>query len=36
VTLIIGLVANMFTAVVFTRMIYDYWLSRGKLERLSI
>jgi len=36
VTLIIGLVANMFTAVLFTRMIYDYWLSRGKVERLSI
>jgi protein-export membrane protein SecD len=36
VTLIIGLVANMFTAVVFTRMIYDYWLSRGKIVRLSI
>ena len=36
VTLIIGLVANMFTAVLFTRMIYDFWLSRGKLERLSI
>jgi preprotein translocase subunit SecD len=36
VTLIIGLVANMFTAVLFTRMVYDFWLSRGKLERLSI
>jgi protein-export membrane protein SecD len=36
VTLIIGLVANMFTAVLFTRMIYDFWLGRGKLERLSI
>ncbi len=36
VTLIIGLVANLFTAVLFTRMIYDYWLSRGKVERLSI
>jgi protein-export membrane protein SecD len=36
VTLIIGLVANMFTAVLFTRMIYDFWLSRGKIERLSI
>jgi protein-export membrane protein SecD len=36
VTLIIGLVANMFTAVLFTRMIYDFWLSRGKVERLSI
>jgi len=36
VTLIIGLVANLFTAVVFTRMIYDFWLSRGKVQRLSI
>ncbi len=36
VTLIIGLVANLFTAVLFTRMIFDFWLSRGKVERLSI
>ena len=36
VTLITGLVANLFTAVLFTRMIYDYWLSRRKVERLSI
>ena len=36
VTLSIGLIANMFTAVVFTRMIYDFWLSRGKRERISI
>ena len=36
VTLIIGLIANLFTAVLFTRMIFDYWLSRGKVERLSI
>jgi protein-export membrane protein SecD len=36
VTLSIGLIANMFTAVLFTRMIYDFWLSRGKVERLSI
>jgi protein-export membrane protein SecD len=36
VTLITGLVANLFTAVLFTRMIYDFWLSRGKIERLSI
>ena len=36
VTLIIGLIANMFTAVLFTRMIFDYWLSRGKAQRLSI
>ncbi|MEO5987615.1 MAG: protein translocase subunit SecD [Candidatus Eisenbacteria bacterium] len=36
VTLSIGLIANLFTAVVFTRMIYDFWLSRSKVERLSI
>jgi len=36
VTLSIGLIANLYTAVLFTRMIYDYWLSRGKIERLSI
>jgi preprotein translocase subunit SecD len=35
VTLSIGL-ANLFTAVVFTRMIYDFWLGQGKVERLSI
>jgi len=36
VTLTLGLIANMFTAVLFTRMIFDFMLSRGKLERLSI
>jgi SecD/SecF fusion protein len=37
VTLSIGLIANMFTAVLFTRMIFDYMLGRsGKVERLSI
>ena len=36
VTLSIGLVANMFTAVLFTRMIYDFMLDRGSAERLSI
>ena len=36
VTLSIGLIANLFTAVTFTRMIYDMWLDRGKVERLSI
>jgi preprotein translocase subunit SecD len=36
VTLSIGLIANLFTAVVFTRMVYDFWLGRGKVERLSI
>jgi protein-export membrane protein SecD len=36
VTMIIGLVANVFTAVLFTRMIYDFMLGRGKVEKLSI
>jgi len=36
VTLTIGLIANLFTAVLFTRMIFDFMLGRGKVERLSI
>jgi protein-export membrane protein SecD len=36
VTMIVGLIANMFTAVLFTRMVFDYILSRGRVERLSI
>ncbi len=36
VTLSIGLLANMFTAVLFTRLIFDSMLSRRKVERLSI
>jgi SecD/SecF fusion protein len=36
VTLTIGLIANLFTAVLVTRMIYDYWLSRSDAQRLSI
>ncbi len=36
VTLSIGLIANMFTAVLFTRMIFDFMLDRGPVERLSI
>ena len=36
VTLSIGLIANMFTAVLFTRMLFDFMLGRGKVERLSI
>ncbi|TMQ70878.1 MAG: protein translocase subunit SecD, partial [Candidatus Eisenbacteria bacterium] len=36
VTLSIGLIANMFTAVLFTRMIFDFMLGRGKVEQLSI
>jgi protein-export membrane protein SecD len=36
ITLIIGLVANLFTAVFMTRMVFDFMLSRGKTETLSI
>ena len=36
VTLSLGLLANLFTAVLFTRMLYDLWLGRGKVERISI
>jgi len=36
VTLIIGLLANLFTAVLFTRMIFDFWLDRAEMKRLSI
>jgi preprotein translocase subunit SecD len=36
ITLIFGLIANMFTAVFMTRMVFDFMLSRGKAERLSI
>jgi protein-export membrane protein SecD len=36
ITLIIGLLANLFTAVLFTRMIFDFMLDRGPVERLSI
>ena len=36
VTLAIGLIANMFTAVFFTRLIYDWITHRRTLTRLSI
>jgi protein-export membrane protein SecD len=36
VTLVIGLIANMFTAVLVTRMIYDVITHRRRLEKLSI
>ncbi len=36
ITLIFGLLANMFTAVFMTRMVFDFMLSRGKAESLSI
>jgi preprotein translocase subunit SecD len=36
VTLSLGLLANMFTAVFFTRMVYDWITHRRSLTRLSI
>ncbi|MHB8765736.1 MAG: protein translocase subunit SecD [Deferrisomatales bacterium] len=36
VTLAIGIVASMFTAIVGTRVVYDAWLRRGTVRRLSI
>ena len=36
ITLIIGLIANLFTNVFMTRMVFDFMLSRGKAETLSI
>ncbi len=36
VTLCIGLISSVFTAVVVTRLVYDYRLSRGRLETVSI
>ncbi|MDZ7343327.1 MAG: protein translocase subunit SecD, partial [candidate division KSB1 bacterium] len=36
VTLSIGIIASMFTAIVVTRVIFDYFTSRRQLARLSI
>ncbi len=36
VTLSIGIVSSFFTAVVVSRLIFDLYLSRGKVDRLSI
>jgi len=36
ITLSIGLVANLFTAVFVTRLIFDWWTSRRTIARLSI
>jgi protein-export membrane protein SecD len=36
VTLTVGLIANMFTAVLFTRMVFDFMLARARVTRLSI
>ncbi|MFI5372682.1 MAG: protein translocase subunit SecD [Candidatus Eisenbacteria bacterium] len=36
VTLMVGLIANLFTAVLCTRIVFDYMLGRGDVKRLSI
>jgi len=36
ITLCIGLASSVFTAVVLTRLVYDYRLSRGTMETVSI
>ena len=36
VTLMIGLVCNIFTAVVMTRSVYDYFLTVRKIEKISV
>ena len=36
ITLAIGLVWNLFTAIIGTRVTYDIALARGKVKRLSI
>ncbi len=35
-TLSIGIIGCMFTALVFSRMIFDFWTRSGRLEKLSI
>ncbi|MBI4061992.1 MAG: protein translocase subunit SecD [Elusimicrobia bacterium] len=36
VTLTIGLVLSLFTSIVVTRMIFDYWLANNDVEELSV
>jgi preprotein translocase subunit SecD len=36
VTLCLGLITSVFTAVVGTRIVYDFLLSRGRLQTLSV
>jgi preprotein translocase subunit SecD len=35
-TLMIGIISSMFTAIVITRLIYDYLISKWNIQRLSI
>ncbi len=36
VTLMIGILTTLFTAVIFTRLVYDFFLTRKRIERLSL
>jgi preprotein translocase subunit SecD len=36
VTLSVGIISSLFTAVIVSRLIFDLYLSRGKVDRLSI
>jgi len=36
VTLSVGIIASMFTAIFVTRVLYDFFLERGQVKRLSI
>jgi preprotein translocase subunit SecD len=36
VTLSVGIISSLFTAIVVSRLIFDLYLSRGKVDRLSI
>jgi preprotein translocase subunit SecD len=36
VTLTVGIISSLFTAVIVSRLIFDYFLSRRKVDRLSI
>jgi preprotein translocase subunit SecD len=36
VSLIVGIICSLFTAVVFTRLIFDFFVNRGRIRSLSI
>ena len=36
VTLMIGIIASMFTAIIITRFVFDYWTSKWEVKKLSI
>jgi preprotein translocase subunit SecD len=36
VTLLIGIITSVFTAIFVTRLIFDWWLTRFQVDRLSV